>query len=243
MWLKLCILDKNNKPLCILANVLTALECDSAINDAYAFDEMAQCVMLMHRIGEPPLEGVEPRPLADDDVAELQKWLQHSGLQRIGRDDVHHAVDLHARRHGYHPVRQYLENLQWDRNKRTNVWLATKLGAPLTAYEQTVGQMFLIGMVARIFEPGAKCDHMLVLEGPQGALKSTACSILAGRWFSDNLPDITAGKEASQHLRGKWLIEVSELHAMNRAETSLLKVLYQPHDRTLPAALWPFRSS
>ncbi len=43
------------------------------------------------------------------------------------------------------------------------------------------------------------------------------------RYFSDALPDVTTGKEASQHLAGKWLIEIAEMSAMGRAESAALK--------------------
>jgi predicted P-loop ATPase len=225
-WINQCIMSdgKNGKPLPVIANATRALENDPAVQDAYGFDEMLRNVTVLREIGQ-PLSNTEPREITDQDFAALAEWMQEAGIKRMSPTTAAEAVNLHARRRGgsYHPLRQYLEGLEWDGTERLPIWLATHLGAERSEYTQAVGKMFLVSMVARIFRPGCKADHMLVLEGPQGQLKSTACAVLGGSYFSDNLPDITSGKEAAQHLRGRWLIEVSEMHAMNRAEASLLK--------------------
>jgi predicted P-loop ATPase len=221
-WLCCCETNAKGKPIPNLANAMIALRSDPAVKDAFAYDEMLCAAILMHPISDGASE-FKPRPVTDVDVSSLQEWMQLAGLSNIGNETVYKAVDLRAHECAFHPARQYLHDLEWDGTPRMNGWLSVYFGAERSLYTNGIGRMFLISMIARLFQPGCKADHMLVLEGPQGALKSTACRILGGAYFSDNLPDVTAGKDVPQHLRGKWLIEVSEMHAMGRAEAALLK--------------------
>jgi predicted P-loop ATPase len=220
-WIDDCLTEKG-KPLAIVANALIALRRDPEISGAFAFDEMQRMVILTHKIGSPLAEQF-CRPATDEDITQATEWMQNAGLKRISKEVVRDAIDVRARENSFHPVHDYLASLVWDGQKRLNVVLTTRFGAELTPYTQQIGPMLFIAMVARIFRPGCKADYMVVLEGPQGAMKSTACAVLGGQWFSDSLPDITAGKDVAQHLRGKWLIEVGEMHAMSRAESTLLK--------------------
>lgn len=210
-WLRYAICNDKGRPLANLANTLLALRSDPKLKDALSFDEMLRAVFF------------NGAPILDTDVTAIQEYLQHAGLRWLSKDTTHAAVDLRASERAIHPLRNYLSSLTWDGKPRLQSWLSDYLGADRNPYTERIGIMFMVAMVARIFRPGCKADYMMVLEGGQGNFKSSACQIIGGQWFSDNLPDVTAAKDASQHLRGKWLIEVSEMHAMGKAETALLK--------------------
>jgi len=219
-WWELCLKNKKGALLANHHNAMIALRHDHAIRDVFAWDEMLRANVMTHEIGRIDCCN---RWVTEKDIADLLQFLQCNGFPMMGMEIARAAINTRAQENTFHPVKDYLKSLVWDQVPRLGTWLPVYLGAELNQYTAHIGRMFLVSMVARIAAPGCQVDHMPVLEGPQGILKSSACRVLGGRWFSDNMPDITNLKEASQHLRDKWLVEVAEMHALNRAEATLLK--------------------
>jgi predicted P-loop ATPase len=228
-WLSDVQRDSNHEPRPNLYNAMLALRADHRLTELVAYDEMLRAPILNRPLASiDEGEQFSPRAIRDTDVSALLELLQLAGLEKLGKDTLHHAVDLRAQECAFHPVRNYLAALRWDGRKRLDTWLHDYLGAEAreetSEYQRGIGRMFLVAMVARIFKPGCKADYMPVLEGPQGAMKSSACAVLGDQWFSDALPDIrSAGKDVAMHLNGKWLIEVAEMSALDKAEAAALK--------------------
>ena len=233
-WVNRLRLDLSGTPERNEANVITALSSDPAFAGTIAFDEFRQEVVLLR---SSPWEGSEdtlPRPWDDSDDIRLAEWLQHREVN-VAPLVVGRSVGAVARETRIHPVRAYLEALSWDGTPRLECWTSRYLGAEATDLTHAMGSLWLISAVARIYRPGVKADHMLILEGEQGARKSTALKILAGEdWFTDELPDL-GSKDAAIHMQGVWVVEIAELDAIGRAEVSRIKAfLTRTTDRFRP---------
>jgi len=220
-WADELKLDKNGKVLPLLANVIVFLREHPKWKGVLAHDEFNARVVIRKR---PPWEGVVPdAPWSDHYESLTRAWFQREGLN-AAMGDVGRAVQAAARANCFHPVRDYFNALVWDGTLRLDAWLSSYLHADNTNYARAVGPRFLISAVARIYEPGCKVDHVLVLEGPQGKQKSEALRTLAVKdaWFTDRISNV-GSKDAMQELAGVLLVEIAELDALTKATSSTIK--------------------
>jgi predicted P-loop ATPase len=205
-------------PLACLQNALVALRLAPEWKDVLHFDENALTVVAQRA---PPWESRSTHVWRDDDDVRTAAWMQEQGIM-VSREVAGQAVQAVARERPFHPIREYLSGLHWDKISRIDDWLTLYLGADASEYTRAIGAKWLIGAVARIFKPGCKNDTCLVLEGPQGTLKSTALKTLGSPWFTDEISDL-GSKDSSIQVRGVWIIELAELDAMGRPEASRTK--------------------
>lgn len=202
----------------MLANAITALKCSPEWNAVLGYDEFASRTVALKAT---PWDR-EPHIWADAEDIRTADWLQRHGIQ-VSRDIAGQAVQVVSLEWSFHPVREYLESLKWDGVSRVGRWLQIYLGAVMANYyTSAIGERWLISAVARIFQPGCKADHCLILEGSQGIGKSSALRALAGKWFADEIADL-GSKDAAMQTRGIWILEIAELDAMSRSETSRIK--------------------
>ncbi|HEY7338316.1 MAG TPA: virulence-associated E family protein [Bryobacteraceae bacterium] len=183
------------------------------------FDESA---LQVGANAQPPWDSREaPFVWRDDDDVRVAAWMQQHGIM-VSKEVAGQAIQTAAREFPFHPIRDYLSGLQWDKIARIDDWLTLYLGVDPSEFVRAIGAKWLIGAVARVFKPGCKNDTCLVLEGPQGLLKSTALRTLGQPWFTDEIADLGT-KDAALQVRGTWIIELAELDAMGKAETSRIK--------------------
>jgi hypothetical protein len=213
----------------IAANVATVIRSHPEWRGTVAWDERAGAIRFA---GEPPFAVDERRRTIDgsdragsawidSDESRVAAWCARSAGLLVGDSVARAGVRLAAESCGYDPMRDYFEALVWDRVPRLTTWLETYAHAtgPETL-RRGVGRMWLISAVARTYRPGCQADYMLVLEGRQGAGKSSLLRALAPdpSVFQDTPLDL-GSKDALQALRGLLIVEMAELKSVRGAHS------------------------
>lgn len=202
-------------------NVYLILLHDPELYGRYYYDEFKERPIVS---GDLPWEKLTARSSpcwTDSDDSGLRQYIEmHYKIDSAVK--IRDAVELAMLSHKRHLVREYLQGLEWDGLARADTLFIDYLGAEDSEYVRTVTRKALLGAVARIFSPGCKHDHMLVLVGPQGCRKSTTLAKLGRTWFSDSLYTVS-GKEAYEQIQGYWIIEMGEMAATRKAELEQIK--------------------
>lgn len=137
------------------------------------------------------------------------------------------------------PARDLLDRLEsgWDGTARLHVWLSKACGVPADEYHQACGAVILLGMVARIRQPGVDFQLMPVfVSEKQGTAKSSLARLLAlhDDWFAENVALGESPKELVLLLAGKTVVEISEMRT--RGEVEAVKTMISvTHDEGRPA--------
>ncbi len=219
-WRKTLERQQDGKPRNSLKNMLTIFE-NLAEGEAFIrHDEFSVDDKWVRKM---PWGNLVGGTVSDADARRIKDYLSKHFRMEPAVEKILEALMISSDKNKFHPVRDFLKGLKWDKVRRAELWLETYLGGTgPREYVRAVGLKTLVAMVARVFEPGIKFDHVLILEGIQGVGKSSAARILAHPWFSDAFLNVS-DKDAVMNMQGTWVNELGELSAMSRSEVNSIK--------------------
>ena len=147
----------------------------------------------------------------ENDRGQLGHYLEREYRLVAPKARLDSIIDATGQQRWHNPVREYLEGLKWDGKPRVEECLP---GVTPTEYTRTVARKCLTAAVARIFDPGCKWDHTLILSGPENLGKTFWIDRLS-RGYSANLGWLGA-KDTLLTLHRSWIMISDEGSASRR---------------------------
>jgi predicted P-loop ATPase len=176
---------------------------DAMFGDRLRYNTLFKCIELDGQNFEPAMGKIE-------------LIVTHGMKLKSGRDDIGDSIVKIAKEHEYSPVREYLEQVYVKHgpgHKILDGFTHRVLGSTNPIHQTTVCK-FLISAVARAYEPGCQVDTALILQGAQGAGKSSFFRILASpEWFDDSFGN-ASDKDERLKVHSAWILEWAELETI-----------------------------
>ena len=168
------------------------------------------------------------------DDANLRIFLEENyGV--TGKDKIKDAMVAVVTRHKVHPIREYLDSLEWDGVPRLDRLIIDYVGAEDNELNRAMTRKHFTAAVARVYNPGCKYDYCLIIAGAEGIGKSTLFNVMGGDWFSDSLVTME-GTKGMEQARNGWVIELPELGSIKRSDVEQVKAyISRQNDMYRPA--------
>lgn len=195
------------------------LESDENLADIFQFNLFTEDIEFTKKV-DWNFKADKGKPLTDMDITLLRDYLSSVHNWEPSKDIIGDACFIIATRKRYHPIKEFIEKEEWDGIVRLDDWLIKATGCDDNAYTRAVSSKFMIATINRIYNPGCKFDHMMILEGGQSIGKSTLCEIMSGDWYLDTNFD---NKDLIDSIRNSFWIEISELSGMSKKDVDWLK--------------------
>lgn len=223
---------KKGEVIPTISNLKLIILFDPDIKGRMSFNEFDNCIYVK---GPLPWDAsTTPRLWEDKDEDGLMEVIETKyGIYNEGK--TVRAIGLVALINRHHPIRTFLNGVQWDGVPRLDRLLIDHMGAEDSVYVRNATRKAFVAAVARVMKPGCKWDYVLTLVGDEGLRKSALLNEMGGAWFSDSFTTVD-GTKAYEQLQGSWLIEIAELAAFNRSETNAIKsFITKKKDKYRPA--------
>ena len=198
-----------------IRNCLTVFQNDPVLQGTIRFNLLTERIDIV----KPLWWEKQTTTMNDTDFNYLMLYLEDK-YSLTSENKIEKAISIVGDRNKYHPIRDYLNGLEWDGTERIRYALHHFLGAANSEFNYQCLRLFLLGAISRVFRPGCKFEVMLCLVGGQGAGKSTFFRFLAikDEWFSDDLKKID-DDNVYRKMQGHWIIEMSEMIATASAKS------------------------
>lgn len=237
-WEKLLARRSSGEPSKDPGNLMLMMENLPEWKGIIAFDESRG--KMIWRRNLPDVPGAAPshdpranKELRDGDWIDVAHWFRMVRSVTFSKDTISDVLQHVGNRSRFNSLAEHIAKLPAGKGLLDD-WLVRYLGVQDTYYARRVGRWWLISAIARALDPGCQADHVLVLEGAQGAGKTTVFRILGGEYYDGSVPRLES-TDGVLSFQGVWIREFAELAAFNRSDFQTIKaIITEKMDRFRP---------
>lgn len=211
--------NNSGKPISSPQNVVLILEAFEAEMELLGYNEFTGAVEKLHTTPW----GTEIGEWDSNDTSLLLVYIDKYFQFAPKREFIDSAVLNVARRRIFNPVKERIESVDWDGVPRVKYFFHKLLGCENSIYTREVSQMFLTGLMGRVYKPGIKFDNVPVLIGPQGIGKSTVARRLLPDAFTDTPISFGKTQEDYRMLKYVCVVEIPELQGLKQSDINRVK--------------------